>query len=173
MEGKVEAIFDTTFIVQSHAESVSKIVGAIFEGRNRYTQYERASPRSLMPPLVIGPSLLFHLMNSNTYMGWKNFSMSVPALKTAPMILLKLFAWNDIINGMSKWLHLWPPIFLAYFWLSRLCEQSNSHTSKVDMFFSNYIVIVVRKFSPNIKMHQKTKRVFVQLPMHTCVIIHT
>ena len=104
-------------------------------------------------------------------MGWKNFSMSVPALKTAPMILLKLFAWNDIINGMSKWLHLWPPIFLAYFWLSRLCEQSNSHTSKVDMFFSNYIVIVVRKFSPNIKMHQKTKRVFVQLPMHTCVII--
>ena len=94
MEGKVEAIFDTTFIVQSHAESVSKIVGAIFEGRNRYTQYERGHhPLSLMPPLVIGPSLLFHLMNSNnTYMGWKNFSMSVPALKTAPMILLKLSA---------------------------------------------------------------------------------
>ena len=43
MEGKVEAIFDTTFIVQSHAESVSKIVGAIFEGRNRYTQFSDAA----------------------------------------------------------------------------------------------------------------------------------
>ena len=30
----------------------------------------------------------------------------------------------------------------------------------VDMFFSNYIVIVVRKFSPNIKMHQKNQACF-------------
>ena len=105
--------------------------GSHFWGQEQiHAVWTGASPRSLMPPLVIGPSLLFHLMNSNTYMGRKNFSMSVPALKTAPMILLKLSAWHGIINGVSKWLHLWPPIFLAYFWLSRLCEQSNSHTSR-------------------------------------------
>ena len=122
MEAIGEAIFDIPFMISFHAESLSKIMGAVLRAGTDMEKF--------FLPIYVLEFIKWNRRDGPITNGGIRERGDAPVhtacICSCPQKWLPQFCshfQHDFVLWMScrKWLQLCPPFFSAYFWQSRWC----------------------------------------------------